>query len=265
MRLDLIAILILLFGITSANAQMDEQFYHPSKQMNTIEWENKKEFSLLVENDTITGIILKPLTKPKATILFFHGTGGNISTYMFMTLPLVQNNYQVVMVDFRGYGKSTGKPSHINIANDGQYFFDSILKNENIKNTKIILYGASMGSQIATHLAKNNQERIKALILDGAMASFTDIAIYYTPKFKEVLEKTYKSPYAAKEDIKQLTNIKKLFIHSKDDVEVPFEQGRIVFDNATEPKRFIEYSGAHLKAIQLKTNEVLNAINDLIE
>lgn len=45
-----------------------------------------------------------------------------------MTKPLVDNGFQVVMVDFRGYGKSTGKPTHQNVAEDGQKFLISLLK-----------------------------------------------------------------------------------------------------------------------------------------
>lgn len=181
-----------------------------------------------------------------------------------MVAPLVEDQFQVVMVDFRGYGKSTGKPTHLNIAEDGQVFFDTMLQREDINNTPIILYGASIGSQIATLLAKNNQNQIKALILDGAFSSFTDIAALYAPQYKEMIEKSYVSPYSAKENIKPLNSIKKLFIHSKEDKEIPYDQGMIVFNTAPEPKQFIEYEGSDLIAIVQYKEQVLKAINGLL-
>lgn len=260
----ILSVVLLTLSFYVANAQSDENFYQPTKELKPIEFSNTEEITIPVSNDTITAILLKPKSKPKATILFFHGTGGNVSTYQFMVAPLIEDQFQVVMVDFRGYGKSTGKPTHLNIAEDGQVFFDAMLQRDDIKNTPIILYGASMGSQIATLLAKNNQNRINALVLDGALSSFTDIAAFYAPQYKEMTEKSYVSPYSAKENIKPLTTIKKLFIHSKEDKEIPYDQGLMVFNNAPEPKHFFEYKGSHLMAIVQNKEQVLKAINALL-
>lgn len=261
----ILSVVLLTLSFYVAKAQSDENFYQPTKELKPIEFSNTEEITIPVANDTITAILLKPKSKPKATILFFHGTGGNVSTYQFMVSPLVEDQFQVVMVDFRGYGKSTGKPTHLNIAEDGQVFFDAMLKRDDIKNTPIILYGASMGSQIATLLAKNNQNRINALILDGALSSFTDIAAFYAPQYKEMIEKSYISHYSAKENIKPLNTIKKLFIHSKEDKEIPYDQGIMVFNNAPEPKQFFEYKGSHLMAIVQSKEQVLKAINNLLQ
>lgn len=261
----IVSLLLITLSFFNAHGQSDEQFYKPSKTLTPLEFTNTEEITLPVANDTITAVLVKPTGKPKATILFFHGTGGNISTYQFMISPLVQDQFQVVAVDFRGYGKSTGKPTHLNIAQDGQVFFDTVLQHNAVKNTAIILYGASMGTQIATLLARNNEMKIKALVLDGALSSFTDIAAYYAPQYREIIEKTYVSPYAAKEDVKSLSNIQKLFIHSREDKEIPYDQGMTVFNNAPEPKQFLEYKGTHLMAIVNEQQKVLNALNSLLK
>lgn len=254
---------LLLLSVFS-KAQMDDKFYQPSKEMKPLEFKNSENISLPVESDTITAVILKPESKSiKKTILFFHGANGNVSTYQYITKPLVEDGFQVLMVDVRGYGKSTGKPTHLNVAEDGQKMFDYLLTRKDIKNTKIYIYGASLGSQIATHLAKENQTKISGLILDGGMSSFTDIAIHFSPQYKEFIEKLLVSPYSAKEDVKALTNVPKLFIYSKGDSTVPFEQGQLIYDNAPEPKQFIEYSGEHLQAMVSDEKRIINAINKL--
>lgn len=247
-----------------SKAQMDDKFYQPKKEMTPLEFKNIENINLPVESDTITAVILKPESKSiKKTILFFHGAGGNISTYQFMTKPLVESGFQVVMVDVRGYGKSTGKPTHVNVASDGQKMFDYLLKRKDISNTKIYLYGASFGSQIATHLAKDNQLKISGLILDGGMSSFTDIAIHFKPEMKDIIEKYLISPYSAKEDVKSLQGLPKLFIYSKGDTTVPFEHGQVIYNNAPEPKQFLEYSGEHLQAMIVEPSQIIKAIEKL--
>src|SRR5690349_6779320 len=111
-----------------AQAQMDERFYFPNKTLEPIRNVKFEEFSLKTDSVTLTGIVMKPEKKPKATVLLFHGAGGNVSKYTFMAKPLVDNGYQVFLIDFRGYGNSTGKPTHVNIAEDGKKFMEYALK-----------------------------------------------------------------------------------------------------------------------------------------
>ncbi|GAA5097074.1 hypothetical protein GCM10023210_31670 [Chryseobacterium ginsengisoli] len=244
---------------------MDDNFYQPNKILRPIENVKYENFSLPVKNDTISGIILKPKSgKIKATVLFFHGAGGNVTTYLFMTKPLVDNNFQVVMVDFRGYGKSTGKPTHLNIVSDGQLFFNKMIQRPEIANTKIILYGASMGSQIAAHLARNNKAKIAGLVMDGSLSSFTDIAMYYKPEYKEVISKYVVSPYSAKEDVQDMEGLPKLFIHSKEDKEVPYEEGYENYSKASLPKEFLEYSGNHLEAMNGNSEKIILQIEKML-
>lgn len=246
-------------------AQIDDKFYQPSKEMKPIDLKFEN-ISIPVEKDTITAILLKPNTaKPKATILFFHGAAGNVSTYVFMIKPLVEAGFQVAMVDFRGYGKSTGTPTHLNVAADGQKFFDTMLSRKDIKNTKILIYGASLGSQVATHLAKNNKAKISGLVIDGGMSSFADIAAVFAPQFKDALAKMLASVYSAKENIKATEGLPKLFIYSKNDNTVPFSQGEEIYKNAAEPKQFFEFTADHLSAVTEKPTDVVKAIEALIK
>ena len=259
-----IFITILLFS-NNTSAQMDDKFYFPSKIMQPIESVTYEQVFLSIDTVQLSGIFLTPTHKPKATILFLHGDSGNVSHYLFMVTPLVNAGYQVFMIDFRGYGKSTGTPTHLNIATDGQFVFNYLLQRKDVKNTKLIIYGASIGTQEAVHLAKNNQTKIAALILDGTMSSFTDIAVNHSPKnVEDTIRKYLISPYSAREDIKSIKHVPKLFIHSKQDEQIPFEEGEWVYKNALPPKAFFEYNGKHLQAMRINPAGVLKAINKLM-
>ncbi len=258
-------IVLLLCVCFSASGQMDDKFYFPSKDWQEIDSLNVKSFKQKAGDDIITAYLITPTEKPKATIIYFHGAGGNVSTYIGLIKPLVKDGFQVFMVDLRGYGKSTGKPTHLNIASDGQLMLDFALQQKAIRNTKILLYGASMGTQIAAHLAALNEAKITGLILDGTISSFTDIASAYSPpEQKEMIEKFVTSPYAAKEDIKKLTKIPVLFIHSREDEEVPYLLYEKVEANCTTKHDSLIYTGKHLECPLTNTIPFLEKVNALL-
>ncbi len=265
MKKLLLITLLNLSVVLIASAQFDDKFYFPSKELKTMENIDFEEMNFYVENDTLNAILFNPEETPKATIIFYHGAGGNISTYTFITEPLVKAGYQVFAIDFRGYGKSSGKPTHINIAQDAQIVFDDIIEKDEIKNLPIIIYGASMGTQIATKIAKDNQNKISGLILDGTISSFTDMALLSVPEEqKTMIAQFVTSPYSAKEDIKEIRNLPKLFIHSKGDQSVPFSQGETVYNNAQEPKMFWVYEGNHLDAASRFLEMYIQKIDEIL-
>ena len=96
------------------------------------------------------------------------------------------------------------------------------------------------------------------------MASFGDIAAVYAPEYKAYLENSFVSPYSAKEDVKTLTKIPKLFIHSKEDKDVPYSQGVMVFTNAPEPKEFNDFSGKQLYGLMHESAKILVAMNKMV-
>ena len=96
------------------------------------------------------------------------------------------------------------------------------------------------------------------------MSSFTDIAIRFKPEMKDIIEKYVTSPYSAKEDVKSLNGLPKLFIYSKGDSTVPFEHGQVIYNNAPEPKQFLEFSGEHIDGMRTADQDrILKAIENL--
>jgi pimeloyl-ACP methyl ester carboxylesterase len=214
--------------------------------------------------DTVYSIFAKPATAPKATILYFHGNGSNASKWVDYLKPLVADGFQLCMMDYRGYGKSTGKPTHLNIAEDAQALLDSLLEREDVRPYPLIIYGVSIGTQVAAHLTKNNNSRIAALVLDGTIASFTDIALLSSPEEQHgVIRQFVKSPYSAKEDIKEIRGVKLLFIHSEED-NIPVKWAEEMYDSSSCPKMFWKYEGKHTEAPAKYPEVFLAYINKLL-
>lgn len=244
-------------------AQMDEKFYFPDKEWISIEGVNYEEMMFLVEKDTIYPAFIKPIGKPKATILYFHGNGGNISKWISSIRPLIEDGYQVCMLDYRGYGKSTGTPTHINIAHDAQFLLDTLLSREDVKDTQLIIYGASIGTQVACLLTHKNEEKVTGLVLDSMMTSFTDVAIAFSPEEHHSVIKQYvTSPYSAKEIIPVLKKPRILFIHSAEDL-IPIEGAYALYEGAKCVKYFWQYDGKHVEAPIKHPDTFMHYINQL--
>jgi alpha-beta hydrolase superfamily lysophospholipase len=170
-------LLISILGICNvSNVQFDDRFYLPSKEYSLLEENHSKNLFFEVDSDKIHTLWLKPNEKPTTTILFFVGASGNPSHYT-PTKPLVNEGYQMLLFEPRGCGLSTGTPKHLNEILDAQMVLDSLVSLSEIKDTKSFIYGASLGSQAATYITKNIPDNIDALIIDGGMSSFTDIAL----------------------------------------------------------------------------------------
>ncbi len=244
-------------------AQMDEKFYFPDKEWIGVNGVDYEEIMLIVEKDTIYPALIKPIGIPKATILYLHGNGGNISKWVGDVKPLIEDGYQVCMLDYRGYGKSTGVPTHINIAFDAQFLLDTLLLREDVKDTKLIIYGGSIGTQVACLLTQKNEDKVAALVLDSMMTSFTDVALAFSPEEHRAVIKQYvTSPYSAKEIIPQLKKTRLLFIHSEED-QIPIEGAYTLYESANCTKSFWKYEGKHIEAPVKYPETFIRHINEL--
>ncbi len=239
----------LLFIVGNTAAQYDDRFYSPSKTWQEISGLQFEELWFESDSLPLHGMLFHPEAEAKAFILFYHGSGGNISTNAGMARLLTHAGYRVFMIDFRGYGKSEGRPTHLNIAKDAQLVMGQLKEQQIIGDLPLLIYGASMGTQVATKMAKDHAVIVDGLVLDGTISSFTDMALLSAPPAQhEMIRQYVKSPYAAKWDIKACKGMPKLFIHSKEDKSVPFYQAKEVFENAPNPKEFWIYEGGHLQA-----------------
>ena len=260
-------LIFLFIVINTTYGQFDDKFYFPKKEWNNIDSVKYEAITFKTDTALLSGIILEPKGKqPIATIIYFHGAGGNVTTYVPIVKPIADAGFRVFMIDMQGYGRSSGKPSHMNIAADAQVVVNAILQRRDVAHTKVIIMGASMGTQVATRMAKDNHDKIAALVLEGTISSFTDIAADSSPKDQqEMIRNFLKSPYSAKEDIKQTGDIRKLLVHSSEDSTVPFAEGRSVYENAPQPKELWVIKGEHLGAIDGYRAEFIDKLKALVK
>ena len=110
----------------SSFAQFDNRFYYPSSDYNISDTLAYEDMFFEIDTVKLHILFLKPEIKAKISIIFFIGSSGNASDYTVITKTLVDAGYQVFMFEPRGYGKSTGKPTHLNILSDAQIVVSSM-------------------------------------------------------------------------------------------------------------------------------------------
>jgi hypothetical protein len=135
------------------------------------------ELTLPVDGAVINALHFKT-ENPKGVILYFHGNAGNLSGWGDVAIDFTRRGYDVLILDYRGYGKSTGK-----IKNEEMLHHDAAVAynylREHYPEDQIILYGRSLGTGIAVHLAQTARPRM--IILESAFLSMRDIAAYHYP------------------------------------------------------------------------------------
>ncbi|KAA0716029.1 Protein ABHD13 [Triplophysa tibetana] len=111
------------------------------------------------------------------TILYFHGNAGNIGHRVPNALLMLVNlKANVVLVDYRGYGKSDGEPSEEGLYKDAEATLDYIMTRADIDKTKVVLFGRSLGGAVAIRLASGNPHRVAAFMVENTFLSIPHMA-----------------------------------------------------------------------------------------
>jgi len=181
-----------------------------------------------------------PAEGARGTVLFFHGNAGNISHRLDYLQMFHRLRYSTLIVDYRGYGKSTGTPSEEGTYRDAEAAWDYLRHVRLALPQDIVIAGESLGGAVATWLAAKVGPR--AVVLHSAFTSVNDLGsqVYWFLPVRFLSRFGYDNV----ENLKRISA--PVFIaHSRDDDIVPFAHGRKLYEAAREPKTFLEMSGGH--------------------
>jgi len=141
------------------------------------------EINYKIDKKTTLNALLFKADNSKGLVFYLHGNAGNLISWGHIAPQFIDNNYDLLIIDYRGYGKSTGKLSEKTLFSDGQFIYNQIKKD--YKEDNIIIYGRSIGTGIATYLASNNKP--KQLILEAPSYNMIDLAKKFYPWFPKFL------------------------------------------------------------------------------
>ncbi|MDZ7838588.1 MAG: alpha/beta hydrolase [Actinomycetota bacterium] len=181
-----------------------------------------------------------PCTNSDKTILVFHGNGGNISHRLQLIRILHSIGLSVFIIDYRGYGRSRGKPTEEGTYADGMAAMDYLINNQGLKKEDIIVYGRSLGrpycSQGCGWLPP------LALVLDSTFTSIKEFAAQLHPGLP--VRKFFKFNYPT---IKWVAEVRcpVLLFHSQQDGYIPYSHARELFKNIKVEKKLVTIMGDH--------------------
>jgi len=164
------------------------------------------------------------------TIVFFHGNAGSLENRIHKINHFKDIDVNFLIIAWRGFSGNQGKPSERGLYEDGKSAINW-LNNKGIKNEDLILYGESLGTGVAVHLAQN--DKFAGVVLESPFTSMIGAAKNVYPYFP--IRVLLKDKY---ENDKKIKNIKSpiLIMHGKKDKIVPFWMGKKIYELANEPK-----------------------------
>jgi len=181
-----------------------------------------------------------PHERAAGTVLILHGNAGNISHRIDYLTMLNRLGYASLIVDYRGYGRSTGSPSEQGTYRDAEAAWDWLTKEKGVAAGDTILLGESLGGAVAAWLAARVKPR--ALVIASTFTSVPELGAQVYPFLPVRLISRFR--YDTRQAIKAV-KAPILVAHSRDDDIIPFAHGKALYEAASEPKRFLEMRGGH--------------------
>lgn len=190
-----------------------------------------ESISLETEDGVKLSAVWLPHAEPRGVVVLCHGNAGNLSH----RLPTVESwrdlGYSMLVFDYRGYGKSEGKPSEKGLLLDTRAAYHAAVR---LGGEPPILVGRSLGTVPAVLIASELPTR--GLMLDSPLANAATMASHVLP-----IPGLSKILSVRLDNLEAIAQVRCpiLILHGAQDEVIPFDQGRLVFDAAPEPKQFL--------------------------
>jgi len=194
------------------------------------------------DGETLNGWYVPATTNRETApvLLDCHGNAGDIGDRVGSVQTFHNMGLNVLIFDYRGFGRSTGKPTEQGTYMDAMAAWDYLTKQKGFATNQVIVFGRSLGGSIAAWLAAQVQPG--ALVTESAFTSAPDMARRMFPYLPCRLLCRFK--YDTLSHVKKI-RCPVLIAHSRNDEMIPFENGRRLFEAANEPKVFVEMCGEH--------------------
>ena len=177
---------------------------------------------------------------PKGLILYYHGNAGNLAGWGYVAHDFVALGYDVAIMDYRGYGKSTGRRTQKTMLSDAVAVYDHFKRK--YSEDKIVLYGRSLGTGIAAYVASKTKPG--KLVLESPYFNFTSLVQVHFPVFPAGPSLKFK--FRTNQYLRDVECPIYIF-HGTEDTVVPFKQGKKLYEGlgSKEASMFVLEGGTH--------------------
>jgi fermentation-respiration switch protein FrsA (DUF1100 family) len=181
-----------------------------------------------------------PHQQSEQVLLFFHGNAGNISHRRESIEVFHRLGLNVLIIDYRGYGKSKGSPSEQGLYKDADASWRFLIEEKGYAPEQILIFGRSLGGVVAAKLGSEVEAR--GLMLESTLSSAKDFARDVFTVLSRLVVMRY--DFNTVEYV-QHVSYPVVVLHSPDDDIMPFRLGEKVYQSANQPKQFIRMRGDH--------------------
>lgn len=168
----------LAFIATVVMIGLDGYFYYPSREMldTPATWGLAFEDAAFSASDGVqlAGWFIPALGTARGTVVHFHGNAENMSTHVSFVTWLPPRGYNLFTFDYRGYGRSEGRPTRAGTIRDGLAAVDYVLSRKDVDPRRVFIFGQSLGAAIATVVAAE-RPAVRAVALDSPFSSYRRI------------------------------------------------------------------------------------------
>jgi fermentation-respiration switch protein FrsA (DUF1100 family) len=195
------------------------------------------------DGETLAGWFI-PAPAARGTLLYLHGNGGNIGHRLDQIEVFHRLGLNVFIIDYRGYGTSSGKPSEEGTYQDALAAWNYLTQQKRLAPDRIVVFGESLGGSIAAWLAARHPPA--GLVMYASFTSVPDMAQALYPMFPASLLARYR--YDTRAALARVA-CPVLILHSPEDEIIPFSHGQALLEAAHAPKRLVELRGGHNDAL----------------
>ncbi|HJV10691.1 MAG TPA: alpha/beta fold hydrolase [Burkholderiales bacterium] len=196
---------------------------------------------------------------PKATVLFLHGNAENISTHFMNVAWMPAEGFNVLALEYRGYGSSDGTPSLAGVQLDIDAALETLLERPDVERQRIVLFGQSLGGALAIHYAARGKQRnaLRAVIADSAFADYRAIVkeklagFFFTWPFQWLPVLTVDNDYSPLASVRAVSPLPLLLIHGESDAIVPAHHSKRLYEAAAQPKElWLLPTAGHIQSVR---------------
>ena len=196
---------------------------------------------------------------PNGTVLYLHGTSQNVTAHFQRVAWLTTVGFNVLALDYRGYGESAGLPSLHGAQLDIDAAMRTLLARPDVHRERIFVFGQSLGGALAIYYVAHSPYRahVRAVIADSPFADYRVIArermaALFIPRPLDWLATfLVDDEYSPRAAVAAISPIPLLLIHGERDGVIGPHHSRLLFDMAEQPKDFWIIPGAgHIEAMR---------------
>ncbi|NOY62707.1 MAG: alpha/beta hydrolase [Gammaproteobacteria bacterium] len=190
----------------------------------------------------------------QGTVYYLHGNGENISTHIHNVRWLPDKGYNVLLLDYRGYGLSEGEAALPGALWDIKAGMQWLIKQRDVTDKPLYLLGQSLGASLAIYFAATDvqaRQQLSGVVSDAAFTRYGDIVrhvaagSWLTWLFQYPASWMVVKQYDPIDYIERIAPLPLLLIHSRDDEVVPYQYGEQLYRTAVSPKQFLTTRGFH--------------------